>query len=203
VPDDSAARARGSSVNWVSIGRFANLAEVGYFSDVLAKHQIPTNLRQHDEFSATDGRWRAIFILQVPDELTDEAVRLTRAELDEDPTRETGGPTYDSDDFTKTGSGLSALARSVAVVLVVAGLAFYAGQFTTVRKEDESASGPSLLETIAEIGVPLTTAEDAPKPRHRIRFHSHACAVLVERDEDGDGQFETYRVFRQGRPGLD
>jgi hypothetical protein len=203
LPDDSGPTPRGAAANWVSIGRFANLAEVGYFCDVLAQHQIPTNLRQHDEFSATDGSWRSVFILQVPDELTDEAVRLSRAELEEDTIRESAETASHAAESTQNAAGLPTLARSVAVVLVVAGIAFYAGQVTTARREGGPVSGPSLEQTIEEIGVPLTTAEDPAKPRHRIRFHTHASAVLVERDADGDGRFEAWRVYRQRRPPLD
>lgn len=185
--------------DWVSVGRFKNLAEVGYFSDRFAAHEIPSQTRQHDEFRATDGSWRSIYVLQVPEELASVAADLIRSEIAEDDAKEDDESWSDDDSPAPAAVAPNRLAQSALLVVVVGGLAYLAGRAAIDQPAAVAPGRPTLWQTLAEIEGPLTTDSAAVRTPHRVRFDSASDAVVIERDADRDGRFEQWRVYEQGQ----
>jgi hypothetical protein len=189
--------------DWVSVGRFRNLAEVGYFCDLFTSHKIPSQTRQHDEFRATDGSWRSIYVLQVPDERSAQAVELIKSEIAEDDVDADSVPWSLTDLPESVEAATNGLARLALLVVVVGGLAFLAGRAGPDRRAAVAPAGPTLCQTLAEIDGPLTTDAAAEGTPHRVRFDPGSGTLLIERDTDGDGRFERWRQYEEGQLAAD
>ncbi|MFV2067871.1 MAG: hypothetical protein ACC645_12925 [Pirellulales bacterium] len=67
--------------DWVPVARITGLAEAGFLEDLLQDRQIPSRVRQWDDFSALDGSWSTIYIMQVPAEHAGPATAAIGEEL--------------------------------------------------------------------------------------------------------------------------
>jgi hypothetical protein len=182
----------------VSVGRFTNLAEVGYFADRFSSWQIPSRTRQHDEFRALDGAWQSVYILQVPDEQAPRAVELIRAELAGEDTAPETARWPDSHPKSPVGPSSTGLAKSVVLVIVVGGLAYFAGQAGRPGQPTGAPTGPPLWQTLVEIDGTLTSDPRAATA-YQVDANRNSETVVIRRDTDGDGRFERWREYKRGQ----
>lgn len=188
---------------WSSIARLTDLAEVGYFADILENEGITTRVRQHDEFSALDGSWRAIFIVQVPSERSSQAARFL-GEVHEQTTDETvdsdGEPAPLTTASTDHGRTTMAAAwwKPVVFVLIASGL------FSIVRQVGRGAPekplpGPSLWDALLETDQVFASDANPNDRGRRLVTDRRSRTIWLHEDTDGDGRSDRVRCFREGR----
>jgi hypothetical protein len=191
-----------ASRQWVSIARLTNLAEVGYFADVLESEGFTTRVRQHNEFSALDGSWRTLFIVQVPPDQGTEAAEHLRQTLeqtaDETPRPDAKGFFPGSLSAGEEGSPAStSLWKPVVVVLIASGL-FYGARHFDRQVPEKPRPGPSLWDVLTESDQVFTSNEAFGRANYRLVTDRRSRTVWLQEDTDGDGQMDRIRCFRAG-----
>ena len=182
---------------WVPIARLANLAEAGFMANLLADQHVPSRIRQVDDFSAVDGTWASIFILQVPDQDAQQAAERIRAELAKSP------PDAPHQDAATREAGLADATviawRPVAWVLVAGSLAYLAGYGVPGRRDRPGppAARQTLWDEVSRIGIPLISQSPPGRPQFRLSFDAATDQFQLDEDHDGDGQFELRRRYHR------
>ena len=189
---------------WLPVARLADLAEAGFMANLLADNGVPSRIRQYDDFSALDGGWASIYVLQVRDEDARKAVDSIQRELANAPQEplEQGETTDEAtDEATETVEADTAEAtplawHAVAWVLVAGGIVWagYGGPGGRVpaRRAEER---PTLLKAIERIGVPLSSESPPGRPRYRLSFDDVTDQFQLDEDRDGDGRYERRRRY--------
>lgn len=174
---------------WVSIARLRNLAEAGFFADLLGDQQIECRIYQHDRFSALDGSWSMDYFLQVRQPEAEEAALWMQQYLD-------GEKSEPADDASPA---LRAW-KPLALVLVCGGLAYWVGQgVIAARPARQLSHNPTLWEVLGRIDRPFTTSGEVGQARYRLQPDPEHDRIYLEEDRDGDGMFERHLEFSGGR----
>jgi hypothetical protein len=187
---------------WVSIARLSDLAEVGYFADVLESDGIATRVRQHDEFSAVDGSWKSIFILQVTPDCSSKAARQLREVLDRtsDDPQEVGAEGAVVDRLSlddPSDAGTTALWKPVVLILI-AGSLFYTTRSVNRADRKHPPSSSALWDALTESDRVLSTGTAPGQPGSRLLIDRRSRTVLLQEDFNGDGRSDRTRCFRDG-----
>lgn len=180
----------------VAIARLTNLAEIGFFADTLEGDGIATNVVQHDEFSALDGSWHSIYILQVPRR---DAAAATQRLKDELAALE-GQQSWDApeEDGSQRAAAAGSIWKPVVLVLVASGMAYFAGRSGFQQPPRFVPAKDSLSQALGETTVPLATERVAGRHWRQLRYDEPTRSIVLEEDFDGDGQFDRLRQFRDG-----
>lgn len=184
-------------VAWSPVARLANLAEVGYFADTLEGAGIATNVLQHHEFSALDGRWDTVFVLRVSTQEAQRAAQLMREELahyGEEP--EPGGDDWPAEQLEKQAAPRGNLWTPVMLMLVAGGIAYFAGRGSLTRPAPPS-SPEALMEALTETDRPISMEGPAGQVggTRRLRYIPRTRTILLEEDRDGDGRWDRRQQF--------
>ncbi|MBX3414651.1 MAG: hypothetical protein KF708_18330 [Pirellulales bacterium] len=182
-----------------TVARVSNLAEVGYFEEVLQAAGIETKILEHDDYNAVSGDWSRTYVLRVDQQRADEAVTLLERAL---------AATTDVDDTERirpantpgrfTSAGIIALLGGAFLVLLYIGADHRRDLLEGVRLPEEQAAGPrpALWRALAEEQTPLSSPLDGKRPRRRIYYDQEGDIILLEEDRDGDGRIDRTRGFR-------
>lgn len=167
---------------WVAIARVTNLAEVGFFDDLLARHEVPCHVEASDQYDALGGAWRPTFVLRVMQADVERAIALVDREL-----AETAG-----DEPVGEPASTNAL-RWIALALLAGGLA-YGGRtiWAAVAKPPRAAN---LWETVRAIDQPLLGVDPDGNPRRVLWFDHASQTFVLDEDVSGDGRLDTRRRF--------
>jgi hypothetical protein len=174
---------------WTNVARLTSLAEAGFLTDELSGGGLEARVYAAESFSATNDRWTASYLIQVPTASAHEATAVIRRRLAEDQyTDEELADYYAEPDGPHW--------RSAALVLMAGAMCFVLGQ-QFARHEEQLAPLPanSLPATVGAIGRPLFTEPAPGEPRHRLSYEWRQQAWLLETDADGDGRYELRRQF--------
>ena len=182
---------------WTSIARLTNLAETGYFADLIQADEVPTNIVQHSEFDAVDGSWRTIYLLQVPDDKAADAAESLKREL-ELAEEESGRSWHRDGGHAERRSG-GASWKPVVLILVAGGLAFYAGRFGVDRRPPPARPAQDELDSaLNDLPPGIEFQSDEGGVRRRLTFDRDNRALFLEEDIDRDGRWDRLRMYRQG-----
>ncbi|MEX0937306.1 MAG: hypothetical protein WDZ59_05545 [Pirellulales bacterium] len=182
-----------SEVQWTSVARLSNLAEAGFFSQMLADEGIESQIRQHDDFSALDGSWSSVYVMQVPQADAQRATERIRQELSSGGVEELGTT------FKPETVGAAVAWKPVALMLFAGSLAYLAGQ-NVPRHEGQvpqNDSRASLWDAVRQIETPLVSEPAAGGARFRLSYDRAHAVFLLEEDRDGDGRYDQRRAFHQ------
>lgn len=187
---------------WASIARLTNLAEVGYFADILESCGIPTQVRQHNEFSAVDGTWQSIYVLRVPKGSATHAAQSVREELE----RTSDDPSHGADPghggHGPTGGRgfVSTMTHWKPVVFaLLAGGLFYTTRHVGPVPQKSPNNVSSLWKVLSNTDRVFVTEKRDGAMRSRLVTDRQSGTVWLEDDLDGDGHFDRLRCFREGR----
>ena len=193
---------------WISIGRLTNLAEAGYFADLLVDDEIECKVFQHDRFSALDGAWSAEYFLQVPAADAERAALCLRDELDRAIADEAspgsedyGTKAYGGWGFESAGAGENPKAwKPLIICLLAGGMAYMAGQALLPRERREAQPRrPTLWHSLRELPAPLESPPQIGRSGYRLRFDDARDTMYLEEDQNGDGRYDRRQVFRRGQ----
>jgi len=180
-----------NQTEWVSIARLANLAEVGYFEDVLVGADIELRVQEHDDFDAVAGNWQRVYVIQVPldqgqsaSELIDDYLRRSAALVD--------GETADEASRERPMS----LWKPFALVLLASGLVYLAVQAGNPRQGPRAAKEKDM----SRLWDVLIETDGVLRDKHRqLRYDRLHRRLIIDDDLDGDGRFDLRREFVNGR----
>ncbi|MBN1851757.1 MAG: hypothetical protein JW829_03505 [Pirellulales bacterium] len=191
-----------SPIQWSTVARSTNMAEMGYLAHQLECRGYEVRIEQHDSFSALDGSWTSLYLLQVPAGDAEPSAHAIQEQLSLDET--------DSDvdsllagelapEVPDDGLGTPAFWRPVALI-VFAGVAllFVGHRMRELRGPDANPPhSPSLLRALEKIDQPFVSQ---PSPsnskRYRITFDRHQHRWYLDTDIDGDGVYDQHHTFR-------
>ena len=205
----------------VSVARFHNAAEAGYFShELMLAEEIPSLVKIDEHFDALSGRWSTRFLLLVPERFAENAaVSLQRLveqsnseESLEEETRKTFrvaseemGPFGDEMEFDR----YSAVESGVNWIPIVLTLAAGSAAFWGVRKFQDrpqphanaapiGARQSDLWERLSGSPEPWIQQLEGGRHTRRIQFETDGNVVIIREDSDGDGHFEReHRIRRE------
>jgi hypothetical protein len=177
-----------SDSSWTVVARMGNLAEVGYFADILEAQDIATRVHHRHEFSALDGIWETFYELQVPGELAESAVGTLRQEL----THEDDGG---HDDFLASQATRPPMFRPLLWAAVAGGIAYWAGR-SGVGMLPLPPDPPDTLWHVVSESAPFWSEPRDGEPRRCLRFDEQTSSMVVEEHFDADGIPE--RLLRIG-----
>lgn len=195
----------------VPIARFTNLAELGYFEEMLADHRIEMAVREVDEFNAIQGQWIRRYILSVAPEDAGPATELMQEQLGADDRRTEAmdatavesGTSYDhwdrgfdrdrhrDDDFALDPAKLWV---PVALVVLGGGLAIWA---LTADPTEDVPAGKMLWDALSESSAPLQSQPGPEGESRRLQFDPQTGNFILDEDTDGDRRFDRQRVYSQ------
>jgi len=210
----------------VTVARFANAAEAGYFAEELSHHSgIRTLLRSDKTFNALSGYWSQRFDLRVPQADVDKAEASLRRligqtgdgeTLSED--RAAGIAPHDDSllpyerfeiesvrpERLPEGSGIHWI--PIVLTLTVGTVAFWAARRIHNGVGHERPAAPAELST-SELWDRLSAApqpwrQTMPGGRgvRELRFDSRRQRVEFREDADGDGFFEHKELLHRPLP---
>ena len=183
----------GNEQQWTAVARVTNLAEVGYFADLLHARDIATDIHQHNEFSASDGSWSMTFILRVPRHAAADAASALKLDLRSGGTGPLATVGYDEPPLQRR-SAMGAL-KPFVFLLMAGGMVYCAGRGLSVRAPKPVRSGDQLWRSLSESAEPLQTQSPPGEPFRRLRFDPLSKRFLLEEDFDGDGKVDLQREF--------
>ena len=184
--------------SWKSIARLNNLAETGYFADMLEANEISTNVVQRNDYSALDGSWETVFVLQVRADRADEAAETLKREIDEGQHDDAYWDATSHGDARRPYSP-AAMWKPVALVLVAGGLAYCAGRSGFDRRPATVPRDDELWEALSESPAPLVAESRNGIGNRRVTIDSNARLISVDDDLDGDRKWDHVRLFKDGR----
>lgn len=186
-------------LKWTSVARLANLAETGYFADLLQADGVPTNVEQRSEFDAVDGTWRTQYVLQVPEGRAVEAADSLKRELalgEDEPALAGRSEDWRRASAEHAPSGISVW-KPLALMLVASGLAYCAGRSGIERPPVARPTHDGLLKVLN--GLPENTVFQAEQGGAQLRLTvGEDDTVFLEEDFDRDGQWDRRRMYRDG-----
>jgi len=180
--------------NWVPVARITNLADVGYFEDILAACDIESVVQERDDFDALAGSWQQAYVIRVREEQSAEALAAIRGQLDAVDTME--GESAESarrEDFPTFWKPLALMVVAVGMVYVATrdGVRVAPAQRATDPR-------PTLWDALAESTEPFATRGANGAARRRVYHDPKSGRIVVEEDIDHDGRFERRRDFFEG-----
>ncbi len=178
---------------WVAIARVNNLAEVGYLADMLEGEGISSQVVQHNDFCAVSGTWTSFFVLRVAAENRVPAVQRLQDELGQLGEDSAWG---DGDYASQRGRSLYNW-RSVMLVLMAGGIAYYAGRGGLQPPRRPSPLRQSLWEALCESEQTFFTQPQPAATPQRLRFERKSRTIVLEDGPDGDGRLRVRR-FQEG-----
>jgi len=146
---------------WVPVARVTGLAEAGFLQDLLQDRQIPSRVRQWDDFSAVDGSWSTVYIMQVPAEHARPAAAAIEQELKASTDTRDDQAAADSDVDTDSLSGDLGHGTLRWVVPLLAGAAAFCVGYL-VRPADKRPVPPAIGHTVRKV----ETRDDRRLRRH-------------------------------------
>lgn len=180
--------------DWISVARLTSLAEAGYFADILAEEGIQTRTELAHDFSAVDGRWQSVCVLQVREAEAELAATRIQTALgqDDDSTQ----PNDDADDHAPS---VPVIWRPLALMVMAVAVAYLAGRGVLNRRGADPARPPSdrLWDTMMQIDRPFVSPPGRDGVRYRFRMDRKQNAVILEQDLDNDGRYELLHRFRR------
>jgi len=195
------------SARTVPIARAANWAEAGYFEDLLHRHHVATELVEREQFDAVSGYWQTQIVMLVPESDAARAADLMDAELCRG---DTAAPfpraemLYDDPEIS------GPFWRPVIFLLIAGGLAYWATTrgFAGLRHPRAAAPGPreqaagELWEQLSRSTTPWRqTSRDGTS---RLLWRDPTTDALhLKEDLDGDGRYDRWQEFRDGRKTRD
>ncbi|MEQ8791857.1 MAG: hypothetical protein RIC55_36710 [Pirellulaceae bacterium] len=191
--------ARETAARWTSVARLANLAETGYFADLLQADGVPTNVLHHSEFDAVDGAWRSLYVLQVPEGRAAEAAESLRRELeltDDAASESWSGESWRRASGQHAPSGVSVW-KPVALMLVASGLAYCAGRTGMERPPVARPTHDELLKALHDLPRDTVFRSDDGQTERKLMVGPDGT-VILEEDDDLDGRPNRLRIFRDG-----
>ena len=197
----------------VSIARFHNAAEAGYFShELMLAEEIPSMVKMDEQFDALSGRWSTRFLLLVPERFRENAaealLRLVEQSNSEDSLEEETRKTFrvTSEDLEHFGDEMefdrySAVESRVNWVPIVLTLAAGSAVFWGVRKLQDrpqphanaapvGARQQDLWERLSGFPEPWIQQSEGGERTRSIQFETEGNVVIIREDSDGDGHFE-------------
>lgn len=183
---------------WVSVVRTASLAEAGYLAHELEAGGFESQVKQHDSFSALDGSWSTLFLIQVPAEQAQHSADHLRSHL-ADPDIST--PLTSAEDGPERGT---VIWRPLALMIVAGATVLLIGhKMRELRvRQQEPPSRAGLLTVLEQIDRPFVSVNQDHAPnRFRLIFSRHGQVWRLQEDMDGDGQYDREWRFRE--PVLD
>lgn len=215
----------------VRIARFRNAAEAGYFADALRRaEQIPTEVAVDEEREAMHGSWSVRFALLVPEPRAESAALALKRLISETNDEWSEPEDFPEQEFPEQEPAPFDACRDAAVaravddteaafepagvnwVPIVITLAFGSAAFVSARKVIEA---PRAQPVGAPIGARHETLwdemSDDPTPWRQPHLNGRGVRELVisprgdhailREDTNGDGRFESERVFPLERAG--
>ena len=180
-------------LQWRPIANISNMSEVGFLADLLHAKDIPTDIQQHDEFSAEAGGWKSMFVLRVEQSQAVAAVDLLKQEM----AREVGNTQTDRD-ITASPSDSAPLRSSkisFVTILIIASLAYSFWRGAAFIPQQTPGPNHDLWNSLTESNEPLRTSATVGKPFRQLRFDPLLERLLLEEDFDGDGNIDLTRQF--------
>jgi hypothetical protein len=188
---------------WTSIARLTDLAEVGYFSDVLESEGFTPRVRQHNEFSAVDGSWKTIFIVQVPPQQSGEAAQHLRLALEQttdeaDQAGDDRALSGEASSGEKSANPWASLWKPVVFVLIASGVV-YSMRHVDRGPRQPPRPGTSLWDTLIETDQVFASDSGNQHPNRRLVADRRTRTIWLYEDINGDGRADRVRGYREGR----
>ncbi|MCH7686794.1 MAG: hypothetical protein IH899_08955 [Planctomycetes bacterium] len=205
----------------VSVARFHNAAEAGYFShELMLAEEIPSMVKIDEHFDALSGRWSTRFLLLVPERFAENAAvslqRLVEQSNSEDSIEEETRKTFrvTSEEMEQFGDEIKfdrypAVGSGVNWVPIVLTLAAGSAAFWGVRKFQDQpqphanaapvgARQSDLWERLSGSPEPWIQQSEGGERTRSIQFETDQNMVIIREDSDGDGHFEReHRIRRE------
>lgn len=186
---------------WVSIARVSNLAEVGYFADLLAGEEIESLVHQRDDFDAVHERWQRTFVLQVPDSDVPRAAAVIESEVSQ---ADAGNENYDVDSQSDSQSDHEAATtapwKPIVLLLLVGGLTYsvtHAPRIVPAAPRENQGAAP-LWQALSEFKDDLNTGPET-LPRRELRYEPLRERHVLDEDFEGDGIIDRRGEYIRGR----
>ena len=205
----------------VSIARFHNAAEAGYFShELMRSEEIPSMVKVDEHFDALSGRWATRFLLLVPERFAETAAAalqrlVEQSNSDEDieeQARETLGGTSEEmerldeemefDRYATLGSGVNWV--PIVLTLAAGSAAFWGVRKLQDRPQPHANAAPvgarqsDLWERLSSSPEPWIQHVEGGERTRSIQFETDRNMVIIREDSDGDGHFEReHRIRRE------
>lgn len=196
----------------VPIARFTNLAELGFFEELLAENRVEMAVRELDEFDAIHGQWNRRYILSVLEEDVTRAAELMQNQMGaDDGHRSTkaisgGGEPLPHEDWDTEYNPANShsdddlvldpakLWVPVALIVLGGGLALWA---MTADPSQDVPPGKKLWDALSESNEPLQTLPGPAGETRRLQYDSRKREFILQEDTDGDQRIDRERVFPQ------
>jgi hypothetical protein len=181
---------------WTSIARLVNLAETGYFADLLQTNGVPTNVVHHSEFDAVDGAWRTIYLLQVPENASAEAAEALQREL---ALGEEESEAWRRGTEGAARRGPTSVWKPMVLILVAGGLAYCAGRSGVDRPPPARPSHDEFWTAFGDLPAESVFNSQDGGVRRKLTVDRESRTVFLEEDYDADGTWDRLRMYRQGQ----
>ncbi len=193
-----------------AIANITNLAELGYFEEILHQAGFDIFVRQRDDYSAIDGQWRRRFIVFVPDEQAPAACELLSDHLRAEEETASGEGAIQAGAPPRQFASLpqreptdddlsldpSKYWVPAAMVVLAGGLLYW----VVVQNDDASRrpGAPALWEVLSdELSAPLLS-DGVGENLRRLWQDPKTGRIVLDEDTDGDGKFDRRREFVGG-----
>jgi len=185
---------------WFTVARLTNLAEVGYYADLLETQGYATNVDRRDEFSAIDGAWNTRYLLQVKAENGIHAAEVMKDDLVKTGDHTTLGTDLGDEPNLPRGNffGQSGLFYRAAISIVVIGFALLVAERMSRSRIGLSSTDDALWEAVEHLQAELRSS-NAAGPDARMFHEKSSDTILLIDDVNRDGRFDRLRQFRNGR----
>jgi len=183
---------------WVTVARVNNLAESGYFADLLAAREIESQVEQFDDFSAVDGSWQRTYVIRVRQADGQSSADAIQEELAR------AGSDEDAGEFsTPTPSDFSPVAwMPLALMLIAGGLLYWnsrGGRLPGPERIRQVERSDALWRALTASEHPLIERNGAGDPQRTLHYDEQSDMLILDEDLDGDGLFDRRREFQRGR----
>jgi len=179
--------------DWSPIARLTNLADAGFFEQVLDEADVPVRIDMRDDFNALAGHWQPIYVIQVPKESASQAIELVQGRLQEDSDSIDVDQAIGGEAPAASESGGWPLWRPFALMLVAAGLVYFA-----VRAQLPRAGRAAPRERDPVWDVLAESAEELSSKHRVVRYDPDDDVLIVIDDLDGDGHMDLRREYSDG-----
>ncbi len=178
---------------WRAVARFANLAEVGFFADVLEGHAVATRVHHQQKFDAMGGHWQTSYELMVNESDVEQAVKVLREEIgtapdefdDEAPDRHDGAPLAPR--------SLASYWTPVIWAVLAGGLGYLAGRAESSDTSGRTAQTQRFLLSVAD-AAPFHSDPRPAKIARGLRWDHEQRLLVLEEDQNGDGRYDVIRA---------
>jgi hypothetical protein len=179
----------------VSVVRTINLTEAGFLANELEAGGFHSQIRQHDSFSAVDGTWNSLFLVQVPADEAQASADHLRSFLAE---AEFSGPIAVADDGDD-GVPRGPVWRPLALIVVAGVAVLLIGQkMRELRARQHEPSRAGLLHVLEQIDRPFVSVDPGKGPgRFRLMYSRRTQHWRLQEDPDGDGRYDREWTFRE------